>query len=75
MLRGQISSTKYSPTWEKISAKEVKEQVENGRRAEPQPPGVASKPGEPRLGDLGTRSSDLAGGKRRRGPSQAGSRE
>ncbi|GFO26008.1 D.miranda DNA sequence of the trim transposon [Plakobranchus ocellatus] len=32
MLRGQTSSTKYSPTWEKTSAKEVKEQVENGRR-------------------------------------------
>ncbi|GFN89067.1 L-threonine dehydratase catabolic tdcb-like [Plakobranchus ocellatus] len=32
MLRGQTSSTKYSPTWEKTSAKEAKEQVENGRR-------------------------------------------
>ncbi|GFO22252.1 eukaryotic translation initiation factor 3 subunit f [Plakobranchus ocellatus] len=31
-LRGPASSTKYSPTWEKTSAKEVKEQVENGRR-------------------------------------------
>ncbi|GFO13578.1 hypothetical protein PoB_004008300 [Plakobranchus ocellatus] len=27
MLRGQTSSTKYSSTWEKISAKEVKEKV------------------------------------------------
>ncbi|GFO38615.1 hypothetical protein PoB_006512000 [Plakobranchus ocellatus] len=32
MLRGQTISTKYSPTWEKTSTKEVKEQVENGRR-------------------------------------------
>ncbi|GFN93095.1 hypothetical protein PoB_001960100 [Plakobranchus ocellatus] len=32
MLRGQTNSTKYSPTWEEISAKEVKEKVENGRR-------------------------------------------
>ncbi|GFO19703.1 hypothetical protein PoB_004620800 [Plakobranchus ocellatus] len=32
MLRGQTSSTKNSPTWEKTSAKEVKKQVENGRR-------------------------------------------
>ncbi|GFO16688.1 hypothetical protein PoB_004319300 [Plakobranchus ocellatus] len=32
MLRGQTSSTNYSPTWEKTLAKEVKEQVENGRR-------------------------------------------
>ncbi|GFO14918.1 hypothetical protein PoB_004142300 [Plakobranchus ocellatus] len=32
MLRGQTSSTKYSPTWEKTSAKEVKEQVENKRQ-------------------------------------------
>ncbi|GFN92465.1 hypothetical protein PoB_001897100 [Plakobranchus ocellatus] len=31
MLRWQTISTKYSPTWEKTSAKEVKEQVENGR--------------------------------------------
>ncbi|GFN75708.1 hypothetical protein PoB_000221400 [Plakobranchus ocellatus] len=31
MLRGQTSSTKYSPTWEKTSAKKVKEQVENRR--------------------------------------------
>ncbi|GFO13709.1 ubiquitin-protein ligase e3b-like [Plakobranchus ocellatus] len=29
MLRGQTSSTKYSPTWEKNSAKEVLEQPEN----------------------------------------------
>ncbi|GFN86910.1 methionine--tRNA ligase, mitochondrial [Plakobranchus ocellatus] len=28
MLRGQTSSTNYSPTWEKASAKEVKEQLE-----------------------------------------------
>ncbi|GFN88458.1 RNA helicase [Plakobranchus ocellatus] len=27
MLRGQTSSTKYSPTWEKTSANEVKEQL------------------------------------------------
>ncbi|GFO03064.1 alpha-2-macroglobulin, partial [Plakobranchus ocellatus] len=32
MLRGQTSPTMYSPTWKKISAKEEKEQVENGRR-------------------------------------------
>ncbi|GFO49469.1 52 kda repressor of the inhibitor of the protein kinase [Plakobranchus ocellatus] len=32
ILRGQTSSTKYSPTWEKTSAKELKEQAENGRR-------------------------------------------
>ncbi|GFO01681.1 Pol-like protein [Plakobranchus ocellatus] len=31
-LRGQTSFTKYSLTWEKTSAKEVKEPVENGRR-------------------------------------------
>ncbi|GFO27927.1 hypothetical protein PoB_005443200 [Plakobranchus ocellatus] len=30
MLRGQANPTKYPPTWEKKSAKEVKEQVENG---------------------------------------------
>ncbi|GFN88495.1 embryonic stem cell-specific 5-hydroxymethylcytosine-binding protein-like [Plakobranchus ocellatus] len=30
-LRGRTSSTKYSPTWEKTSAKEMKEQVENRR--------------------------------------------
>ncbi|GFO26031.1 autophagy-related protein 2-like protein b [Plakobranchus ocellatus] len=32
MLRGQTSSMKYSRTWEKTSAKEVKEQVVNGRQ-------------------------------------------
>ncbi|GFO13367.1 retrovirus-related pol polyprotein from transposon 17.6 [Plakobranchus ocellatus] len=32
MLRAQTSSTRYSPTWEKTSAKEMKKQVENGRR-------------------------------------------
>ncbi|GFO13332.1 hypothetical protein PoB_003983700 [Plakobranchus ocellatus] len=37
MLKGQTSSTKYSPTWEKTSAKEVKEQVENGRRTAVEP--------------------------------------
>ncbi|GFO43216.1 hypothetical protein PoB_006972100 [Plakobranchus ocellatus] len=35
MLREQTSSMNYSPTWEKTSAKEVKEKVENGRRFEP----------------------------------------
>ncbi|GFO27376.1 hypothetical protein PoB_005388100 [Plakobranchus ocellatus] len=35
MLRGQTSSTKYSPTWVKTSAKEVKEQAENWRRFNP----------------------------------------
>ncbi|GFO27133.1 hypothetical protein PoB_005363800 [Plakobranchus ocellatus] len=32
MLSGQTISTKYPPTWEKTSAKEVKKQVENRRR-------------------------------------------
>ncbi|GFO37329.1 hypothetical protein PoB_006383400 [Plakobranchus ocellatus] len=32
ILRGQTSSMKYSPTWEKTSTKEVKEQAENGRQ-------------------------------------------
>ncbi|GFN89285.1 thyrotropin-releasing hormone receptor-like [Plakobranchus ocellatus] len=32
ILRGQTSSTRYSPTKEKTSAKEVKEQAENWRR-------------------------------------------
>ncbi|GFO14329.1 hypothetical protein PoB_004083400 [Plakobranchus ocellatus] len=32
MLRGQTSSTKYSPTWAKTSTAEAKEPVENGRR-------------------------------------------
>ncbi|GFN92250.1 hypothetical protein PoB_001875600 [Plakobranchus ocellatus] len=31
-VKGQTSSTKYSQTWEKTSAKEVKKHVENGRR-------------------------------------------
>ncbi|GFN76762.1 hypothetical protein PoB_000326800 [Plakobranchus ocellatus] len=32
ILRGQTSSMRYSPTWEKTSIKEVKELAENGRR-------------------------------------------
>ncbi|GFO00938.1 ribonuclease h1 [Plakobranchus ocellatus] len=32
ILRGQTSSMRYSPFWEKTSTKEVKEQAENGRR-------------------------------------------
>ncbi|GFN80537.1 RNA-directed DNA polymerase from mobile element jockey [Plakobranchus ocellatus] len=31
-MREQTSSMRYSPTWEKTSTKEVKEQAENGRR-------------------------------------------
>ncbi|GFO01116.1 hypothetical protein PoB_002762100 [Plakobranchus ocellatus] len=55
MLRSQITLTKYSPTWEKTSAKEVNEQVENGRRV------LAS----PQQGDLrlsGPPSGQGAGG-------------
>ncbi|GFO26200.1 PiggyBac transposable element-derived protein 4 [Plakobranchus ocellatus] len=32
MLRGQTSSTKYSPTWAKTSTGEVKEPIENVKR-------------------------------------------
>ncbi|GFO31075.1 hypothetical protein PoB_005758000 [Plakobranchus ocellatus] len=32
ILRGQTSSMQCSPTWEKTSSKEVKEQAENRRR-------------------------------------------
>ncbi|GFN90350.1 craniofacial development protein 2-like protein [Plakobranchus ocellatus] len=39
ILRGQTSSTKYSPTWEKTSTKEVKEQAENGRHSHSVAPG------------------------------------
>ncbi|GFO28482.1 hypothetical protein PoB_005498700 [Plakobranchus ocellatus] len=53
MPKGQTSSTKYFPTWEKTSAKEVKEQVENRTRM-PTPFQVMNK-----MQPFGTQVADL----------------